>query len=60
VNIAACDIPESSRRPSSVMFQRADELSDEQLVTRLGGPGARWPSPSFTLATNLTGEANGE
>ena len=39
MNIAAGDIPESSRRPSSVTSQRADELSDEQLVTRLGGPG---------------------
>jgi hypothetical protein len=39
MNIAASDIPESNRRPSSVTSQRADELSDEQLVTRLGRPG---------------------
>ena len=40
MNIAAGDIPESNRRPSSVTSQRADELSDEQPMTRLSGQGA--------------------
>jgi RNA polymerase sigma-70 factor (ECF subfamily) len=42
MNIAAGDILESDRRGKgqrSVTFQRADELSDEQLMTRLSGPG---------------------
>jgi RNA polymerase sigma-70 factor (ECF subfamily) len=42
MNIAAGDILESDRRRKgqrSVTFQRADELSDEQLMTRLSGPG---------------------
>ena len=42
MNIAAGDILESDRRRKgqrSVTSQRADELSDEQLMTRLGGPG---------------------
>jgi RNA polymerase sigma-70 factor, ECF subfamily len=41
MDIAAGDILESDRRqrsPRSVMSQRADELSDEQLMTRLTGP----------------------
>src|SRR5918995_7039453 len=42
MNIAAGDILESDRRRKgqrSVTSQRADELSDEQLMTRLSGPG---------------------
>jgi RNA polymerase sigma-70 factor (ECF subfamily) len=42
MNIAAGDILESDSRPRSprsVTSQRADELSDEQLMTRLRGPG---------------------
>jgi RNA polymerase sigma-70 factor, ECF subfamily len=39
MNIAAGDMFESHRRPSSVTSQRADELSDEQLMTHLGGSG---------------------
>jgi len=42
MNIVAGDILESDRRPRSlrsVMPQRADELSDEQLMSRLSGPG---------------------
>jgi hypothetical protein len=39
MNLAAGDIPESNWRPSSVTSQRADELSDEQPMTRLSGPG---------------------
>ena len=41
MNIAAGDILECDWRkgsPRSVMSQRADELSDEQLMTRLSGP----------------------
>src|SRR5215203_5077 len=42
MNIAAGDILESDRRRKgqrSVTSQRTDELSDEQLMTRLSGPG---------------------
>jgi RNA polymerase sigma-70 factor (ECF subfamily) len=42
MNVAAGDILESDRRRKgqrSVTSQRADELSDEQLMTRLSGPG---------------------
>ena len=42
MNIAAGDILESDRRRKgqrSVTSQQADELSDEQLMTRLSGPG---------------------
>jgi RNA polymerase sigma-70 factor (ECF subfamily) len=41
MDVAAGDILESDRRqrsPRSVMSQRADELSDEQCMTRLTGP----------------------
>src|SRR5215212_698223 len=41
MDAAAGDILESDRRPRSprcVMYQRADEISDEQCMTRLTGP----------------------